>query len=110
MGLAPPDLPEAPAFANSTRAVMRRHSALVLEQLKDVDGLREAEQLLKVASLLARRLQLLIENAPRACFLPNNVAPGGVGDLVAELLHRPTGTQRPQRGPGPGARDVWRCE
>lgn len=70
MGLAPPDLPEAPAFANSTRAVMRRHSALVLEQLKDVDGLREAEQLLKVASLLARRLQLLIENAPRACFFP----------------------------------------
>ena len=61
LGLAPPDLPGAPTYANSTRQVMRRHSALVLQQLEALQ-LREAEQLLQLASRLARRLQLLIEN------------------------------------------------
>ena len=56
--------------ANSTRAVLRRHSSVAfkhLEKLLDQKGVvREeaiqAEELLQIATTLARRLQLLIEN------------------------------------------------
>eukprot|EP00434_Breviolum_minutum_P042133 symbB.v1.2.037488.t1/scaffold5553.1/size25922/3 len=33
VGISPPDLRDSPAYANSTRAVLRRHSAVVLEKL-----------------------------------------------------------------------------
>ena len=68
-GISPPDLQDTPDYANSTRAVLRRHSSVALEHLEkllDQKGVvREtiqAEELLQIATTLARRLQLLIEN------------------------------------------------
>ncbi|CAE7265788.1 DDHD2, partial [Symbiodinium necroappetens] len=62
-GVSPPDLHQAPVYANTTRAVLRRHAQHVLDILGEVQSESlSAERLLEAAAALARRLQLLIEN------------------------------------------------
>lgn len=101
-GISPPDLQDLPVYANSTRAVLRRHAAVVLESLHQVLDrgiVREplnAEQVLEMAATLARRLHLLIENVSVTLLLNFYIAQlehNGrlVGrDLVHELYGDPS--------------------
>jgi len=59
-----PDEDGAPAYANSTRSVLRRHGTIALRSiLSDGQGkLPTTDWLLELAVVVARRLQLLIEN------------------------------------------------
>lgn len=67
-----PDAEGAPAYANSTRSVLRRHFA---EAMKLVEGLPlNSDVLLASAASLARRLQLLIENFSVTLLLNYHIA------------------------------------
>eukprot|EP00930_Biecheleria_cincta_P060765 TRINITY_DN46370_c0_g1_i1.p1 TRINITY_DN46370_c0_g1~~TRINITY_DN46370_c0_g1_i1.p1 ORF type:complete len:438 (-),score=77.45 TRINITY_DN46370_c0_g1_i1:167-1435(-) len=94
-GVAPPDLPELPAYANTTRSVLRRHAGAALALLEEVvrqSTVPGAGSLLDVAAALARRLQLLIENISVNLLLNFHVAQveangriDGGRDLVTEM-------------------------
>ncbi|CAJ1331909.1 unnamed protein product, partial [Effrenium voratum] len=93
-GFSPPDLPDSPAYANSTRAVLRRHGAVALRLFSEVledTGRWRADHLLELATQLARRLQLLIENVSVTLLLNFHIAQlehngQAVGrDLVKEM-------------------------
>ncbi|CAE8699620.1 unnamed protein product, partial [Polarella glacialis] len=80
-GISPPDLDELPAYANSTRSVLRRHADKALAMMQEVVGGSgssaqplAAEKLLSLAAELARRLQLLIENVSVTLLLNYHLA------------------------------------
>ncbi|CAE7674731.1 DDHD2 [Symbiodinium pilosum] len=75
-GVSPPDLHETPEYANTTRAVLRRHASAVLDILSQVQTSSDvtADELLEAAAALARRLQLLIENVSATLLLNFHLA------------------------------------
>mmetsp|Transcript_35375 Transcript_35375/g.65877 ORF Transcript_35375/g.65877 Transcript_35375/m.65877 type:complete len:411 (+) Transcript_35375:64-1296(+) len=75
-GVAPPDVDEMPVYANSTRAVLRRHASAAMDillQVEQSDSIH-ADRLLDAAAALARRLQLLIENVSVTLLLNFHIA------------------------------------
>eukprot|EP00928_Gymnodinium_smaydae_P038347 TRINITY_DN26474_c0_g1_i1.p1 TRINITY_DN26474_c0_g1~~TRINITY_DN26474_c0_g1_i1.p1 ORF type:complete len:450 (-),score=109.01 TRINITY_DN26474_c0_g1_i1:152-1501(-) len=70
-----PEDPLAPSYANKTRSVLRRHVAEILAAGASLpSGAPAAEELLRVAVRVARRLQLLIENISVTLLLNFHIA------------------------------------
>lgn len=80
MGLDPPDLDGSPAYANTTRSVLRWHGQAAISILREVAGRDvsfeklDATTLLNKAAEAARRLQLLIENVSMTLLVNFHVA------------------------------------
>eukprot|EP00933_Yihiella_yeosuensis_P013343 TRINITY_DN12404_c1_g2_i1.p1 TRINITY_DN12404_c1_g2~~TRINITY_DN12404_c1_g2_i1.p1 ORF type:complete len:318 (-),score=52.88 TRINITY_DN12404_c1_g2_i1:671-1624(-) len=81
-GIRIPDLDDHPAYANTTRSVLRRHAQALIELLEreviDKENQKfthlDAKRLLSAAAEAARRLQLLIENVSVTLLLNFHVA------------------------------------
>eukprot|EP00929_Paragymnodinium_shiwhaense_P106029 TRINITY_DN71114_c0_g1_i1.p1 TRINITY_DN71114_c0_g1~~TRINITY_DN71114_c0_g1_i1.p1 ORF type:complete len:422 (-),score=122.14 TRINITY_DN71114_c0_g1_i1:81-1346(-) len=93
-----PDKADAPAYANSTLAVLRRHAseaaAIAASTLQafhqDASGGLKGERLLSAGEALARRLQLFIENISVTLLLNFHVGQleyGGRVDRGQNLVH-----------------------
>jgi len=70
------DEADAPAYANSTRSVLRRHGSVVFDSIlsRSNGKLLATEWLLDIAVAVARRLQLLIENVSVTLLLNFHIA------------------------------------